>query len=98
VDNLAPLTPDPFTGQYANGTTTMYWAANPATDFAEYRLCRGNTVDFVPGPGNLVVAQSDIGYVDAAGAAFYYTLCAVDVHGNVSGFSTLLPSGTVDAA
>jgi len=96
VDNLAPSAPAPFTGQYSGGTATLHWAVNPAADLAEYRLYRGNTAGFVPGPGNLVVAQSDTGYVDAAGAPYYYKLCAVDVHGNASGFSTLLPSGTVD--
>jgi hypothetical protein len=96
VDNLAPLTPAPFTGQYAAGTATLHWAANTAADLGEYRLYRGSSAGFVPGPANLVVTQPDTGYVDAAGAAFYYKLCAVDVHGNVSGFSTLLPSGTVD--
>jgi hypothetical protein len=96
VDNLAPLTPAPFTGQYAVGTATLHWAANTAADLGEYRLYRGSSAGFVPGPANLVVTQPDTGYVDAAGAAFYYKLCAVDVHGNVSGFSTLLPSGTVD--
>jgi len=96
VDNLAPLAPAPFTGQYAGGTANLHWAVNAATDLGEYRLYRGSTAGFVPGPANLVVAQPDTGYVDAAGALFHYKLCAVDVHGNVSGFSTLLPSGTVD--
>jgi hypothetical protein len=98
VDNLAPLTPAPFTGQYAAGAATLHWAANAAPDLGEYRLYRGSSAAFVPGPANLVTAQPDTGYVDAAGTAFYYKLCAVDVHGNVSGFSTLLPSGTVDVA
>jgi hypothetical protein len=98
VDNLAPPAPAPFTGQYTGGTATLHWAANAAPDLGEYRLYRGSSADFVPGPGNLIAAQPDTGYVDAAGAAFYYKLCAVDVHGNVSGFSTLLPSGTVDVA
>jgi hypothetical protein len=96
VDNLAPPAPAPFTGQYASGTATLHWAVNPAADLGEYRLYRGSTAGFVPGPANLVAAQPDTGYVDAAGATFYYKLCAVDVHGNASGFSTLLPSGTVD--
>jgi hypothetical protein len=96
VDNLAPLTPAPFTGEYAAGTATLHWAASAAADLAEYRLYRGNSADFVPGPANLVAAQPDTGYVDAAGAPSFYKLCAVDVHGNTSGFSTLLPSGTAD--
>lgn len=96
VDNLAPPAPAPFTGQYASGTATLHWAVNPAADFAEYRLYRGSTADFVPEPGNLVVARPDTGYVDAAGAPYYYKLCAVDVHGNVSSFTLLLPSGTAE--
>jgi hypothetical protein len=96
VDDLAPAAPAPFTGEFAEGTAYLQWGASAAPDLAEYRLYRGGTAGFVPGPGNLVVAQSDIGYVDAAGAPFYYKLCAVDIHGNVSGFSTLLPSGTAD--
>jgi hypothetical protein len=96
VDNLSPPAPAPFTGQYASGTATLHWAVNPAADLAEYRLYRGSTAGFVPGPANLVVAQPDTGYVDAAGALYYYRLSAVDVHGNESGFTLLLPSGTVD--
>jgi len=96
VDNLAPLPPAPFTGQYASGTATLHWAVNPAADLAEYRLYRGSSAGFVPGPANLVATQPDTGYVDAAGTPSYYKLCAVDIHGNASGFSTLLPSGTVD--
>jgi hypothetical protein len=97
VDNLAPEAPALFTGEYASGTATLHWAANPAPDLAGYRLYRGSAADFVPGPENLVVAQPDTGYTDAVGALYYYKLCAVDVHGNVSPCATLLPSGTTDA-
>jgi hypothetical protein len=98
VDNLTPPAPAPFTGDYAGGTATLHWAVNPAPYLGEYRLYRGSTAAFVPGPENLVVAQPDTGYVDAAGSLCYYKLCAADVHENVSGFTLLLPSGVSDVA
>jgi hypothetical protein len=95
VDNLAPPVTTPFTGQYASGTATLHWGANSAADLAGYRLYRGSTADFEPGPDNLTVTQPDTGYVDAAGAPCYYKLTAVDIHGNEGPAATLLPSGTV---
>ena len=50
----------------------------------------------MPGPGNLVVAQSDTGYVDHADAPYYYRLSAVDIHGNESAYALALPAGTTD--
>lgn len=96
VDDLAPATPAPLTGQYTGGSTTLHWGVSGESDFLEYRLHRGNTSTFVPGPSNLVAARPDTGYTDAAGAPYYYKLAAVDVHGNISGYATLLPLGTVD--
>ena len=98
VDNLAPLAPVAFTGAYGAGTATLHWGSSPEADLGQYRLHRGATVDFVPGPGNLVMAGADTVYVDAAAALYYYKLCAVDVHGNASGFTLLLPSGTTGVA
>ena len=96
VDNLAPHTPTAFTGAYVSGTATLRWGRCPDADLALYRLYRGATAGFAPAPDNLVAARTDTGYVDVAGATYYYKLCAVDVHGNASGFATLLPSGTTD--
>jgi hypothetical protein len=96
VDDLPPPTPAPFTGTYATGTSYLQWPQCPAPDFAEFRLHRGQVSGFVPGPGNLVVAQASAGYVDAAGAPYFYKLCAVDVHGNASTYAFLQPEGTVD--
>ncbi|MEO5616279.1 MAG: T9SS type A sorting domain-containing protein [Candidatus Eisenbacteria bacterium] len=42
-----------------------------------------------------MAATSDSGYVDPAGAPYYYKLAAIDTHGNLSGFATLLPSGAL---
>ena len=96
VDNLAPAMPAPFTGTYAGGTAYLQWGQSSASDFAEFRLYRGHEAGFVPAPANLVATQTASGYVDAAGAPFFYKLCAVDVHGNASPYAFLLPSGTVD--
>lgn len=96
VDNLAPAAPAPFTGQYAAGTTQLHWNPNSEADLAGYRLYRGASAGFVPGPGNLVAALSDTGHTDAAGAPKYYKLTAVDSHGNESPVATLLPAGTTD--
>jgi len=95
VDNLAPAAPAPFTGQYGGGAAVLHWDPNGEPDLAGYELHRGPSAAFVPGPGNLVAALADTGYVDAAGAPFYYKLVAVDAHGNRSPASALRPAGTL---
>ncbi len=97
VDNIAPAPPAPLAGQYAAGTTRLHWNPNVEPDLAGYRLYRGISTSFVPGPGNLVASPPDTGWADAAGAAYVYKLTAVDVHGNESPVATVTPSGTVDA-
>ena len=96
VDNLPPAAPTPFYGEYAGGTSTLHWGHNTEPDFTFYRLYRGTTPGFVPDPSSLVIQKDDTGYVDAAGAPYYYKVCAFDVHGNESPCSVALPSGTVD--
>jgi hypothetical protein len=100
VDNLAPLAPAAFTGAWSAGATTLRWDGNTEADLWQYRLHRGASADFVPGPDNLVMAGADTGYVDAVAAPCFYKLCAVDVHGNAGDFTLLPPSGTagVDGA
>jgi hypothetical protein len=95
VDNLPPAAPEPFTGQYSAGSTYLHWDPNTEADLAGYRLYRGASAGFVPGPGNLVGALPDTGYVDPAGVPSYYKLTAVDSHGNESLVALLSPSGTV---
>ena len=95
VDNLGPAAPGPFSGQYASGAARLHWNPNLEPDLAGYRLYRGTTADFVPSPGTQIAALTDTGYVDPAGSVYYYKLSAIDRHGNESGFSVVLPSGTV---
>lgn len=91
VDNLAPPQPAAFTGNTSGGATALHWLPVAAPDLAGYRLYRGATADFVPGPGNLVVAQADTGYVDVVAGAHHYKLCAEDSHGNLGPFAVLAP-------
>jgi len=98
VDNLPPVAPAPFTAAYSAGATHLHWGENREPDLAGYRLYRGNSAGFFPGPGNLVVAQPDTGFADVGPAGSYYKLSAVDIHGNESAFSLVTPNGTLDAA
>jgi hypothetical protein len=94
VDNLSPPAPLPFFAVYEPTGTALHWTPSRAPDFAFFRLYRGASVDFVPGPGNLVSAQSDTGYFDPAGGSLYfYKLTAVDLHGNVGRYSLVTPMG-----
>ena len=97
VDNLAPLAPAPFTGNYAAGATHLHWKPNSEADLADYRVYRGSSAGFVPGPANRIASPADTGYADAGAAGSYYKLSAVDVHGNESGFALLTPSETAGA-
>jgi hypothetical protein len=96
VDNLSPATPTLLTGNYAASVTYVHWTENSEADLAGYRLYRGSSADFVPGPGNLVAAQPDTGYSDTGSPGSYYKLSAVDTHGNESGFALLTPAATTD--
>jgi hypothetical protein len=98
VDNLAPVTPAPFTGNYGGGATHLHWNPNVEADLAHYRLYRGSDPSFVPGPGNLIATPPDTGFADAGAAGSCYKLSAVDAHGNESGFALLTPAGTVSVS
>lgn len=93
VDNLAPAMPSPFTGSYGAGSSTLLWGPNHEPDLAGYRLYRGFSPAFTPNAATLVAQTGATTYVDAPGIGAYYKLAAVDVHGNLSGFALLLPSG-----
>jgi hypothetical protein len=96
VDNLAPATPSPFTGEYDDGVATLHWDPNTEPDLAGYRIYRGSSADFVTGPGNLIVAKTDTGHVDNAGDPYFYKLAAVDVHGNESAPALYAADATTD--
>jgi FlgD Ig-like domain len=100
VDNLPPAVPSPFTANYHSGVTALAWGPNHESDLAGYRLYRGATAGFVPGPSNRISDQPNPDYSDVAPTGSWYKLSAYDLHGNESGYATLGPSGilAVDGA
>lgn len=96
VDDLPPVAPAPFTAAYQSGATHLHWQPNAEADLAHYRLHRGSSAGFVPGPGNLIAEPPDTGYVDSGPAGGWYKLFAVDSHGNASPASLLGPAATTD--
>lgn len=97
VDNLAPAAPQVIAGTYAAGATRLAWQPNHEADLAGYRVYRGTSASFTPGPGNLVASVADTGYVDAAGSPYFYVLTALDAHGNESPLARLTPQGVLAA-
>jgi len=97
VDNLPPQPPAPFTAAYSAGTPLLHWGPNLETDLASYRLYRGGSLNFVPGPSNLIASPADTGFADVGASGSYYQLSAVDIHGNESRFALVGPVGTTDA-
>jgi hypothetical protein len=93
VDNLPPAVPSPFTAHYQSGVTALAWGPNHEGDLAGYRLYRGATAGFVPGPSNRISNQPNPGYSDVAPTGSWYKLSAYDIHGNESGYAVLGPSG-----
>jgi hypothetical protein len=95
VDNLAPAQPQPFIAVYSPSQVALHWLPNQEPDLAGYRLHRGNTASFVPNAGNEIASLTDTGYVDHPGSqsGAYYKLAAVDVHGNISYYAMVSPSG-----
>lgn len=97
IDNLAPSAPSPFKAAYVSGGTHLHWGENSAADFATFRLYRGTSAGFTPGPANLVAATTDTGYVDIGPAGRWYAISAVDVNGNESSYALIGPNQTTDA-
>jgi len=81
----------PLGGSAPAGATHLHWSMSSAADFATFRLYRGTSAGFLPGPGNLVAAIADTGLTDAGAAGSYYKLSAVDRNGNESPFALLSP-------
>ena len=93
-DNLAPAIPAPFSGSYSTGAAHLTWGANGEHDLAGYKLYRGATADFTPGPANLLGTLSTTSYDDAAAiSGSYFKLAAVDVNGNTSAYATTQAGG-----
>jgi hypothetical protein len=96
VDNLAPSAPAPFNGTYSSGSSALSWGASPESDVVGYKLYRGLTSGFLPGPSGFVTQTAGLGFTDSPGSPYWYKVAAVDAHGNLSPYATVLPSGTTE--
>ena len=95
VDNLAPLMPVAFSGEYGSGTARLHWAPNREAALAGYNLYRAETEDFVPGPRNRVASLRDTFFTDPVGRRLFYKLSALDIHGNESPWAAVLPDSAL---
>lgn len=100
VDNLAPGTPQGFAGRQSSNPPglRLTWSPSPEKDLARYAVYRGNSRDFIPGPGNKLVETSetsafDGGWTPASGHC--YKLSALDRHGNESGTALLIAEDVI---
>lgn len=96
VDNLAPAAPLALVGaqDYDPLGLVLSWRANREPDLDSYRVYRGTSADFVPGPVNLLASPADTAHFDAGSDwsdGWWYKVAAVDVHGNESGYAVLAP-------
>ena len=96
VDNLAPSMPLRLAGEqsFAPVGLALSWAPNMEADLVGYRVYRGLSEDFLPGPLNLIAAPCDTLHFDGDwrwSDGYYYKVSALDVNGNESGFALLAP-------
>ena len=98
VDNLAPYPPVSLAGEQSvvPEGLSLTWNCNTEADLDDYRIYRGLTEEFVPGPGNLIASSCDTTYFDGGWrwhSGYYYKVSAVDVHGNESDYALLTAEG-----
>jgi hypothetical protein len=98
VDNIDPCPPLALAGEqsFVPEGLTVTWAPNSEADLDCYRVYRGTSEGFVPGPGSLLASPCDTMLFDAGwtwSAGYWYKVSAVDVHGNESGYAVLGPEG-----
>ena len=96
VDNLAPEPPMGVAAEqsFAPEGLQLAWDPNSESDLWYYAVYRGESGDFVPGPGNLIATPNAEGYLDEGWSwniEYWYKISAVDIHGNESGWSAAGP-------
>jgi hypothetical protein len=77
---------------------TLSWAANPDPDLSGYEVHRSNSYDgpYAKAHAGLITVTSwtDVNVSD--GSRYYYKLCAVDLAGNLSGFTAPSEAAVID--
>lgn len=86
IDNIAPGVPADFAVAYGVAGNALSWSVAPEADFQFFRVYRGDTPGFEPGPENLVHATAATDWVDAVALPWsrHYLVTAVDHAGNES--------------
>ena len=92
VDNIAPSLPAGLHATYGPASTRLGWLLVAENDLAGWRVYRGSTPAFTPSALNLVATVSDTTYTDATTGHFVYKVAAVDLHGNLSGYTSVVPA------
>ena len=101
INTAAPAAPQNPVAEAGDGQVTLTWDQNTEADFLRYRVYRGTAAN----PTTLVDSTSDItGITDTTKTltgltnytAYYFRVTAVDVAGNVSGYSDGVSSTPVD--
>jgi hypothetical protein len=96
VDNLAPCPPLALSGEqsFVPEGLLLVWAPNAESDLDGYRVYRGTSEGFAPGPGNMLSAVCDTALLDSGwrwNSGYWYKVSAIDIHGNESGYAVLGP-------
>jgi hypothetical protein len=96
VDNLAPAVPLGLAGEqsYTPEGLQLTWNPNGEADIAGYKIYRGTSESFLPGPGNFVASTPDTASFDdewSWDTGYWYKVAAVDIHGNESVFAVFGP-------
>jgi hypothetical protein len=99
VDNIAPGVPAGLSAAYSPGGVALQWAPAGERDFQYYRLYRGDSPDFTPGPQSLIGATATATWNDQATDPWRYSykVTCVDHAGNESGPATPQQTSGVDA-
>jgi len=102
VDNLSPAQPQALAGEqnYTPEGLQLTWEPNVEGDLGGYKIYRGTSSDFVPGPGNLVASPAQETWFDDQwrwNTGSWYKVSAVDVHDNESGFAVTGPDDVTGA-
>ncbi len=96
IDNLAPNVPAGLAAQPVAGGVQLDWQPSTAGDFRYFRIYRGASPDFTPGPASLVHETTGTSWTNLVSGSFTYKVTAVDFNDNESAPATASVTVGVD--